>query len=270
MPFVKCATSASSSRSVRGASICIHTIRGSREAGTAIRTWPGSGAVVSIGRFDTTISSSSPLPGEVLQQMLGVVADAGPSRPERRAVKGDAHASTLSAPRRARDGEPERQREQHVDGREAKEGIDRAVHANGHDGEHHAERPRSTRSAAAAAREPRKLPRGAPDQPRRTRRRRATPLPANISRYMLLLCMRGSGIREARKAAVKQAEVVGTDAKQRMRRKHLRRRPPQPQASRPLRRTRQGGVGRPARRRGAATGPTTVAARWRASRPARC
>ena len=58
MPFVKWATSASTSRSAVGANACIQTSRGAFQDGVAIRTRCGNGAVVSIGRFDTTISSS--------------------------------------------------------------------------------------------------------------------------------------------------------------------------------------------------------------------
>ena len=59
MPFVKCPTSGRSRSSVRSAVVCSHTIRGIRQAGAMTRTWLGSGLVVSIGWFDTTISSSS-------------------------------------------------------------------------------------------------------------------------------------------------------------------------------------------------------------------
>ena len=58
MPLVKWTTSASTSRSAVTASVCIHTSRGTRRAGVASRTRDGSGDVVSIARFDTTINSS--------------------------------------------------------------------------------------------------------------------------------------------------------------------------------------------------------------------
>ena len=58
MPLVKCATSASTSRIAVTASVCIQTSRGARRDGVAIRTPGGSGDVVSIARFEITISSS--------------------------------------------------------------------------------------------------------------------------------------------------------------------------------------------------------------------
>ena len=58
IPLVKCATSASSARSVRGASNCVHARRGTCRDVLTMRRRLGNGASVSIGRFETTTSSS--------------------------------------------------------------------------------------------------------------------------------------------------------------------------------------------------------------------
>ncbi len=58
MPLVKWTTSASTSRSAVTATVCIQTRRGTRRRGVASRTRAGSGAVVSMDRLETTISSS--------------------------------------------------------------------------------------------------------------------------------------------------------------------------------------------------------------------
>ena len=59
IPLVKCTTSARTFFSAAAARVCIHTMRATRRGAVATRTRGGSGSSVSIGWFDTTISSSS-------------------------------------------------------------------------------------------------------------------------------------------------------------------------------------------------------------------
>ncbi len=92
IPLVKWTTSTCSCRSIRGASVCIQTIRGIRHDELAICTLDGQRA----RRVDRPIRDDDDriVTGprrEVVQQVLGVVADAGAAGTKRRAVKCDAH-----------------------------------------------------------------------------------------------------------------------------------------------------------------------------------
>ena len=147
--------------------------------------------------------------------MLGVVADAGASGPKRRAVKRDAHGA-LSASSRGRDRQSKGDRHQDVGGGEAQKRVDEAVQRRWRAPA--AATPRPERRVAAARTSRANAAERAPARARGTPARRAHPLPASTSRYMLLLWTRAIGVRDAGVVAVGKPEVVGADAGERMRR----------------------------------------------------
>ena len=59
IPFVKCTTSGCNRSSSLGAWLCIQTILGRRHPLVTTRTCEGSGLVVSTGRLESTMMSSS-------------------------------------------------------------------------------------------------------------------------------------------------------------------------------------------------------------------
>ncbi len=123
------------------------------------------------------------------------------------------------------------------------------MYGNGHDGENHAD-VRDERSIRRLAHARRKLPRGGPNQPSERDGAGETTADKDLDIHVVAVHARVR-VREAGETAMKQAEIVGTDAKQRVLRKHRRGRPPQPQSARPLHRERQRPAGRrwPAGRR---------------------
>ena len=108
MPLVKCDDVGVDLRAARAtASVCIQTSRGTRRGGVATRTRAGSGDVVSIDRFETTISSSfGARLRQMVQQVLGVVADAGPSRAAAPCRQTRCASGQVSTPRAHADAQP--------------------------------------------------------------------------------------------------------------------------------------------------------------------
>ena len=158
---------------------------------------------------------------EMMEQVLGVVADARPARPQRGAVKRDSHVVSR-APRQAR-RQAERDGDEHVGRREAEKGIDQTVKGDRGARRQHAGRKRGDRCGRhgggwpASARNDRA-------RARRTTRaltpaRAPPPTEQDLHVHVVAVDARAqhstAGVRP-----IDQPEVVGTDAEKRMLHEH--------------------------------------------------